>query len=91
MHSLSGFVVGSLWVACVLVAIECTAFVLAFFARWTKDRLVLQTNTAIPNVIPLRFSSFNRFFGEVSHISHRTYKSKNELYKYIITRRLEDL
>jgi hypothetical protein len=90
MHSLSGLVVGSVWVVCGLVGSICTALILDTFTGCIKQLVVPQTNTAITNVIPLSFLLYNRSKSNVSHISHRTYKYKNELYKYIINKILED-
>jgi hypothetical protein len=83
--------VQNLWVVCVLVGSFYTARLVSFLAMCITGLVVLQANTAKPQVFPHVISTFNRLSLLVIPITHRTNKSNNYLYKLITITNVEVL
>ena len=91
MHSLVVLGVGSMWVVCVLVATIYTCLIVGFVWVGTNSPFIPQPITTKTQLFPHKFLFINCLDIEFTHITHRTNKYKNYLYKYIITKHAEAL
>lgn len=91
MLNVFGLVVGNVCAICVLFGFIYTTNLSKYFSRCTKSLVVLFSNTIKTQPYPHTNYEFNRQVSRLSHITHRTYKNKDYLYKYIITKHVEVL
>jgi len=91
MLSFGQIVVGNLCLVCVLTTTYYTALFLKNRSVCRNLLFVLKNNTPNPQPYPQAKYKNNRFVFSLTHITHRTYKNKDYLYKYIITKHGEIL
>ncbi len=91
MHNFAQIAVVNVWVVCVWFGAYCTVPYKSNVRLCSNGLFVLIANTFKTQAYPHAFSDFNSLVSGLTHITHRTYKNKDYLYKYIITNTMENL
>ena len=84
MHSINQILVGNLWLVCGFMVTYYTGLHIKSMAVCRNSLFVLKTNTPKPQPYPHPNYQINRSNFVLTHITHRTYKNNDYLYKYII-------
>ena len=91
MHNLSIISVGNMCFACALIAAYYTAWIIKSSRVCSTSNFLPNHNTTNTQPYPHVKSTINSLQNRVTHITHRTYKNKNYLYKLITINNTEIL
>lgn len=91
MLDLSEVAVVNMCLACVLVAYYYTGTYKVSTSMCRKALFILSHARLKPQPFPHKINQFNSLNQRLTHVTHRTYKNKDYLYKLIIIKNMEDL